>query len=400
MDETADSRFADRWLSLWLAIGLFLAVLPVMSRLTGIPVDAGVVNSDHPAHLGFALKLAGDWRELQPHPLYHLLLLLLSAGNVIAIPGMAAAVLSMTIAVRAYQTHQILTGIDRINLPESQTQFRRDSIVMVLLLALAMPLPNWWKPGIYLGQPSPNVWHNPTTIFCMPIVLALFASAIRSVQTLRLDQAIITGLLFSLCALAKPNFPLAFAPCCGMMLMCQLPIQQGIDWKRWSAVLKCGLAMLGPLVLLMGTQFVLTFGGGHPESSGIEIAPLKVWRQFTPNYFASTILGLAFPLAVAALYPRQCRLNAHLVWSWLTLFVALLQLILLAEKGPRASHGNFVWGLLFATAIVFIYSAQVLINAPQDRRRRVCITLLGLHAASGAWYLWRALEQPTELTTF
>jgi hypothetical protein len=400
MDETTDSQHARRTQNIWIAIGIFLVVLPVMSRLTSIPLDAPVANSDHPAHLGFAVKLAGDWRECLPHPLYHMALVVFSAGNLVAMPGIAATLLSLMIAVRAFQTIQIVMPSNGIVSLQSETRDRRSSLMMLLLLTVAMPLPNWWKPGIYLGQLSPNVWHNPTTIFCMPIVLALFSSAIRSSQSLQIKQATITGLLFALCALAKPNFPLAFAPCCVLMLMRQLPIQQGIDLKRWYQVVSCGIVMLGPLILLMGVQFVLAFGSGKPESSGIEIAPLKVWRLFTPNIVASTILGLAFPLTVAALYPKQCRLNTHLVWSFLTLSVAILQLILLAEKGPRWSHGNFLWGSLFATTLVYIYSAQVLINAPHDRRRFLCTALLSLHAGSGAWYLWQALGQPAELTVF
>lgn len=400
MEETCTDRYRSRLRNTRIALGLFLLFLPGMSRLTGLPLDVVFENSDHPAHVGFAMKLAGDWRECLPHPLYHMTLVVLSAGSPVAIPGIAATVLSLMIAVRGLQTSQILSNPDRESNEESRDQPTWSIVVGTFLLTIAMPLPNWWKQGIYLGQPSPNVWHNPTTIFCMPIVLALFSAAIRATHTLKLSHAGLTGFLFALCALGKPNFPLAFAPCCSLMLFLRLQLHLGIDLKRCVQVLQCGLLMLAPIVLLLGLQFVLTFGSAKPESSGIEIAPFKVWKLFSPNILASTFLGLAFPILIVALYPKQCRQNTSLVWAWLTLAIALLQLVLLSETGPRWAHGNFVWGSLFATTIVFIYSARLVIQAPRDLRRFACTGLLLMHSISGLWYMGRALQDPTGLTNF
>lgn len=404
MEETCIHRDQSRYQSIWAAIGLFLLVLPGMSRLTGIPMDVTVENSDHPAHIGFAKKLAGDWRECLPHPLYHLTLVVFSAGSPVAMPGIAAAVLSLMIAVRGFQTIQILSDHDAGSQRESRDR-RWAPLMWMFLLAIAMPLPNWWKQGIYLGQPSPNVWHNPTTIFCTPIVLSLFSRALRATYTLKQDDAIQTGLLFALCALAKPNFPLAFAPCCAVMLFLRLHRHHGVDhsrfdWPHFFSVTKCGLMMLAPIMILMGIQFVLTFGSAKPESSGIEFAPFKVWKLFSPNIFGSVLLGLAFPIFVLVLYPKHCWQDASVVWAWWTLAIALIQLALLAETGPRWAHGNFLWGSLFATTIVFIYSARVVFQAPRDLRRCACEGILLFHAFSGMWYLFRAFQDPAGLTNF
>ena len=405
MEELCTHRDHARIRNTWAAIGLFLLVLPGMSRLTGVPLDSAIENSDHPAHIGFAIKLAGDWHECLPHPLYHITLVVLSAGSSLVMPGIAATVLSLMIAVRGYQTIQVLTDHDVGSTEVAWDRRWWSPIMGMLLLAIAMPLPNWWKQGIYLGQPSPNVWHNPTTIFCMPIVLTLFSNAIRATETLKLSHAMQTGFLFVLCALAKPNFPLAFAPCCAVMLFVRLLCHddinhRGFDLKQALSVMQSGAMMLSPLILLMGIQFVLTFGSSKPESSGIELAPFKIWKQFSPNILASLFLGLAFPFLVLVLYTKRCWQNGSIVWAWLTFAIALVQLVLLAETGPRGSHGNFVWGSLFATSILFIYSAQVVFQSPRDLRRRACEGILVVHALSGLWYLGKAFQDPTGLTNF
>lgn len=394
MNDPARSRC--EWVTRIFSLVVFLCALPIMSRLTGLPLDAAIWNSDHPAHLNMAAALADDWRNCLPHPLYHVTLVALSAGNKIALPGIAATVLSMMIALKANLIVRILcTTRGEVAADSTADQRMWPALVLASLLIMAMPLPNWWKSGVLLGQPSPNVWHNPTTIFCMPIALVLFSSAVRSINSLSVSGCMLTGALFVVCTLAKPNFPLAFAPCCALML-----ILRGIHLKQWARVMGCGIAVIVPFLLLIGCQFMLAFGSASPDAAGIEIAPLKVWSLFTPNITASTILGLGFPLSVALAYPRRMYDDSHLNWAWLTLAIALLQMILFAETGSRWMHGNFAWGMLFATAIVYAYSARVLVAAPRDARRIWCTAILILHAVSGIVTLVRAPIDPGNVTLF
>lgn len=417
------------------ALVVFLVALPVMSRLTGLPIDQGIIFSDHPAHLDFAVRLAGNWRECLPHPLYHVALLLLSSGNTKALPGIAATLLSLAVACKFYLSIRIMAPIgdstpkrslpagrvDNVNQDEegnqpaivvtqscpapevemdSQSKRRWLAVGMGVLLMLAMPLPNWWKSGVMLGQPSPNVWHNPTAIFCMPIVLMLFAVAVRSTNSLRRTDNAITGAIFLLCTLAKPNYPLAFAPCCAVMLARQLQIHKGFNPKHWREVLEGGFVMFAPLILMLSIQFSMTFGGDGSDSAGLEIAPFKVWSLYTPNITVSIILGLAFPLLVAGLYPRTLRLDAYLGWAWLTLAFAMVQMITFAESGPRWTYGNFFWGTHFSSAIVFLFSARVLLDAPRDLRRTSCEVVLTMHACSGLRCLVRAALDPIHASSF
>lgn len=373
-------------------LGVFVVFLPLFSRLTGLPDDPRIMYTDYLAHLRFAEKLAGDWRECLPHPLFHIAVVILSAGNSIAMPGITACLLSGMIALRTFQTARILTT-DEESSSGVGARLWLPAVLLAMLLMLAMPLPNWWKSGVYLGQPTPNVWHNPTTIFCMPLVLMLFPIGVRSTESLRLGDSLLTGVLFVICALAKPNFPLAFAPACGLMLALRL-------WQKESVrrVLMCGVAMLLPLVLLMGAQFLLTFGS--ESKAGIAIAPFKIWREYSPNFPASTVLGLAFPLAVVCLFPRSVVSDRFLCWAWVTQVLAGLQFILLTETGDRWSHANFAWGTIFAAAITFIYSARVLLMAQDLTRRRICVVILSLQAASGLWVLIRAFQDPEHVTSF
>jgi hypothetical protein len=367
-----------------------------MSRLIGLPLDAVIWNSDHPAHVNMAASLADDWRNCLPHPLYHITLVTLSAGNKITMPGIAATVLAMMIAMKAYWILRILyPGFGEVAADSGESRSRWHALALASLLIVAMPLPNWWKAGVLLGQPSPNVWHNPTTIFCMPIAMALFSTAIRSINSLSLSGCMLTGGLFVVCTLAKPNFPLAFVPCCALMV-----ILRGIQYGQLCRMLACGTALALPFVFLIACQFMLAFGSTRPEAAGIEMAPLKVWSLFTPNIAASTVLGLGFPLSVAIAYPRRLYNDPCLIWAWLTLAIAMLQMILFAETGYRWMHGNFIWGMLFATAIVYTYSARLLLTAPSDTRQLLCTLLLLFHSISGIVILVRALLDPGEVTLF
>ena len=50
-------------------------------------------------------------------------------------------------------------------------------------------------PRIYLGQISPNVWHNPTIIFSMPFNILLFYFSIKSLTSFKQKDFIFVSLL-------------------------------------------------------------------------------------------------------------------------------------------------------------------------------------------------------------
>jgi hypothetical protein len=262
------------------------------------------------------------------------------------------------------------------------------AFLAALALLFAMPLFNWWKfPQVYLGQVSPNVWHNPTAIAVLPLAMLLFSAASKTTITDRPRRLAGAGALALLNGLVKPNYLLALLPCWLALLVeraARSPRPCHIGWRRPAIFVA---AVLAPVAGLFAWQAWRLAGTG----GGVEIAPLAVWRLYSPNIPASILLSLAFPLGVLFLHWNSARRQAPLVLAWSVLLVAVLQMALLAERGPRWTHANFFWGAYAANYLLFVESAVLLAGAPRSWRTTVAWVLLAAHAGAGLVYAWIAV---------
>jgi hypothetical protein len=373
------------------ALVVFLLALPVFARLCA--ADPNSLLTDHPFHTRIALELAAGG-EIPPNPLYHFCLFFLSFGNnPAAATGVAAALLALALAARAYLSAVLFTS--RADLPLGLL------VTACLALAVAMPLPNWWDfPTVGRGQVSPNVWHNPTAIFAMPFALLLFLLALRMLDDPRLPAAAAAGGATVLSVLAKPNYVLAFAPC--LVVAALVALARAVRNGRLSvfgAAVRL-LAAFGPALAVLGYQFQSTFGRGGSGAAGVIFDPLAVWRMTSPNVPASVLLGVVFPLVVTAFYPRQAVRDPGVVLGWATLAVAVAQFALLFETGSRAFHGNFGWGVVLADQVLFVACGGLLLRQPVGVFRDLAFLVLGLHVASGGLCLVRCLISPDRAGTF
>jgi hypothetical protein len=354
------------------------------------------------------------------YPLYHktvALALELSAEG--GWPGArqgAAIVLALAIAVRGWLSYRELRGAFS---PSS-------AAAACLLLTMAMALPNWWRtpadfpeqvtadgwwmhlPSIFRGIVNPNVWHNPTTIFAAPFALLVFHQAFLYRQMPNFQMAFSVGVTTSLCALAKPNYLLAFLPAFGLVWLADMnrSVQQG-QVSLGRAVIYFLAAFGLPVGTLVG-QFIYTYS----RDTRVLFAPFAVWSVFADpppadvlyhirpavllvRIPASILLGIAFPCAVALCFPRQVRGDWRTLFAWLVLGVAVVQYAALAEMPiERFLSGNFFWAIVPACFILFLESCRLLGEQAMGFRRIFCFLLLLLHAASGVLCLARALMDP------
>lgn len=126
------------------------------------------------------------------------------------------------------------------------------------------------------------------------------------------------------------------------------------------------------------------------EGGGILVAPFAVWSLYSPHIALSLLLSLLFPLGVVVLAWPAVRRAPVLAFAWSVLGVAVAQMALLGEQGPRFPHGNFFWGAYAASFVVFLESAIVLAHEPDSWRTKLAWGLLAAHASSGVLYLvWR-----------
>ncbi len=358
---------------------------PVFLRLSTLR------SSDHGPHLDVTQRLVTQGRFL-PYFGFHLgtALAALWSANPATLAIAAALVLTAALAARTALTQTIID-------PTSQKPRRAAAITLALLFV--MPLWNWWKfPAIYLGQPTPNVWFNPTLIFAMPFALGLFALASRSLRDLAPASLAGTGALMVLSLIAKPNFVIALAPCYGVALAARL-LPTALDGFRGTlkALGKLALACGPPLAALIA-QYILTFTrastfGPAYQDARVIFAPLAVWSLYSPNIPVSILLGTAFPVVSAACFPRQVWSDPRLRLAWATMAIALLQFALLGEQNHLGA-ANFAWGCYLTDYILFTLSAGVLLRQPQGLRTTLCWAILLLHTIAGLTHLGRYLNNP------
>lgn len=363
------------------AVALAIAI-PVFLRLS----DPVHVISDIPLHARLAPRMVaqGGWIS---YSLWYPLLFVAAGGSSNPFALQAAAVVFLTLAT-------VARTVVAYVIAARATGRRWVGIAGALVVLLAMPLINPLNPtDIYLGQISPNVWHNSTNILVAPFALAAFAAAVSLLRSPTVRTASVFGVLGLLVVLMKPNYMLALLPMLGVMLLWSLHVGR-IAWPR-----RVGLIALSflPATLMLVVQYGLVFRASVRDTS-MTIAPLAVWKQFSDNIPLSILLSVAGPLVALLVLPRIARKSHDLVLAWGALAIAVLQMSVLAEAAPGGAidlDGNFFWGSYTAMLVVFLVSVIALARAfpawPSGAGRRVAVVvavvLIGLHVASGLVYV-------------
>lgn len=172
-----------------------------------------VQGSDYRSHMIIADKIqlgsiVDYFLNENPYFMWHILIKLVS--KILYIPmEYAVAIVSALINVLIYC---FINKIMKIYYVE-----KSELISFILLLVGPLYIP-WYNEKIYLGQGTPNIWHNPTSlvvkpfaICCFFMVLKLLASIQQKIEIKR-KQYITLSILIFLSVLAKPSFIQGFIP--------------------------------------------------------------------------------------------------------------------------------------------------------------------------------------------
>lgn len=286
---------------------------------------------------------------------------------------------------------------------------------LILSLSGAIFLP-FFNEKPYLGQGSPNPWHNPTTIMVRPIALLIFVlvmgeclrvqrGGFRKGQGLRIWKGILIAVLLLLSNLSKPSFVQIFYPAIFLLMFLWLFVYRFRNFPLGMQLLVCCLPSVG----LMGMQFLSAFyGTTNSDSAGVIIAPFKVAGLYTPNIAVSTLLVLAFPLLVALCSIARRTFDWTDAFAWMMLLAGMGEKFLLAEGGDRLYHGNFSWGYIIGLYLLWFISIRdyagwycVIRDGDTSAHRTsaagrifsffifaVCGVVLLLHLFSGIYYLY------------
>ena len=271
-------------------------------------------------------------------------------------------------------------------------------LVLHLVGAAYVPL---YNKEPYLGQGSPNIWHNPTTIVVRPIALLIFLLVVSIViqakkedfeNNIPAGRAVLTAILLVLSCLAKPSFVQVFYPAIFTLMVIWLIMYKGKNLKTALQLLLVCLPSLAVMIL----QFVIAFYGGNKNSGGITIAPFAVAGARTRSIPISMLLVLAFPLMMLLLSAIRKSFSWGDAFAWLLLLWGLVWRLLLAEKGERTWHGNFSWGYMLAVYIVWymavrnylkFYFSEQMTGNKRGVGFVLATILLAAHLVSGIYYL-------------
>ena len=271
---------------------------------------------------------------------------------------------------------------------------------LVLHLVAAIYVPMFNKEP-YLGQGSPNIWHNPTTIAVRPIALLVFVLTASIViqakkeefeNSIPAGRAVLTSILLILSCLAKPSFVQVYYPAIFTLMIIWLIMYKGKNLRTAIQLMLMCLPSLAVMIL----QFVIAFYGGNSKSGGITIAPFVVAGARTPSIAISMLLLLAFPLLMLILSAIRKSVSWGDIFAWLMLLWGLVWRLFLAEKGERTYHGNFSWGYMLAVYLVWytavrsylkLYFSEQMTGNKRGAGFVLATIVLALHLVSGIYYL-------------
>ena len=272
----------------------------------------------------------------------------------------------------------------------------------LLMLIGPIYLP-FFNTSIYLGQGTPNIWHSPTMIMIRAIAFPTYCLLTKIIksnsegETISHIEYILLGILLLFCNLAKPSFAQVIIP--GISLYCLYLLVKSRG-RELLFCIKLVVAFIPCVILTMFQYFSAFYNNNFSASQGTEIACFDVIGHYTPNIFISMILLYAFPIYVILLSIRKKmpEENKLMVYTWISSYI---EAAILAEKGDRRYHANFLWGYLLMTYFVYVYCMKAFIlEVKQSKqlwksRKAVCgFVLLSAHLFAGVYYLYLLFTVP------
>lgn len=325
---------------------LFLCFyLPVYYNVILLMDD--VITTDHQFHIQKGLQLFSDNAE-GVYPLYHILIhffaVILGFSSTWSAIIMECVFALMTAGFYFYYLRHKLLGY-------SLKLHHYFTAVFFLVVAFAMWLPQF--NHVYLGQGSPNVWHNPTLNIMKPFALLglFFALDIFSAKPNRW-YLFLGFVCCGLSVLAKPSFIIAFLPAIWIVAFIKWYLHQfSADFFKQCFFYLLFLSLVSVFLLLY--QYIFYFGTVSVGTQ-IGIDYLLVWSKYSPNVFISICLGLGFPLYIIVMRFKQFTSDAFAQMALLVTLFSLLSFMFLYEQDGRTYDANFSWSYVFSQALIFL----------------------------------------------
>ncbi len=272
------------------------------------------------------------------------------------------------------------------------------SVISVIVTCVCVP---WYNSTVYMGVGSPNLWHSPTQmiaivwmLLCVSYVAQCYDKFERLLPSsgkecvLPWKQTALMGAMLFMSLFAKPTFMQVFLPAACLYF--------GVMWLRHPQNSRFFLRIIVsilPAVALMIVQYLYYFGIIVP-SQGSMI--LELTSDKVLNVLVGGLLIRVFPI-YALISCRKRREKDTLYWLTIVFdAVGFVEYLILGESGRRAADGNFGWGMMGASLMLWFvamirYARCVSDDLHERNRPRpqhfVGAALLLWHLGSGIYYI-------------
>lgn len=379
-----------------------IAILVLIIPLIFAPMILHMIaqrGADYQPHIAFALEMSDGTREILPHPLFHIgviLTQLVMPGTGFTQAGfLFAIILYIFIAVIIFSAYIRPALGGRLNW---KTLGISTFVTLSLMTLSAMTLFTWGDHNLYWGYILPNMYHSPTLTTMRPFTLLLFlfvAGVFSPKSFFATPIALVSAAVLTiLTTLSKPNYTIAILPAIGLVVLYRLYRRQHLHWR----LLILGIGIPAGFVIAIQMLMLRTSSVGGGSIAIAPFALLNIWN--THDLALKFVMSILFPLIVYILYFRKARYDLEFNLAWLVFIFGAFYAYFFVES-DRVAEGNFIWSGQITLFVLFVVSAAFFLRQIYEpgkgftfsRAAVICIVIWMLHVASGI--LWYA----TEITT-
>lgn len=336
--------------------------------------------SDTPGHLSFLQKMLYSDFSI-PHPFWHQGVRVISNIFHIGVEDAAVIFSSLVVMVWFFMVYWLVENA----IGNQKTTIKYELIKIILTFSVVTVGPlciPWYNKLIFLGQGSPNIWHNVTLWTIKPLALLSMFLTLEAIKKDSTKLGIYTVIVTFISIFAKPSYVMVFLPALLLLIIYRR------YYTKKTLSLYLTLALTSCMVLFY--QYLKIF---NPDAR-IIVDFFGVWSLWSDNIPISILLALAFPIVFLIITSRQ-KMNDYLLLSWYQAGFGIMLFAVFAESGERYAHGNFGWSYMLALSFVYLFTILEFIKvfrALSTFRRTVLIALLIIQCAIGIYYLVSILK--------
>lgn len=291
---------------------------------------------------------------------------------------------------------------------------KRRKLIYAIIITFVGPLfVKAINPMYYLGQITPNPWHNSTTFVVRPVGVLCMVFLFKIIMSKGIcthKYYILFAVSLAVSNFCKPSFAQSFIP--ALIVFCVILLFSKKTNFKFLQCIYLGLACV-PCVLVMLFQYLIlnssyqlmrgaivigrvasiSYGNistiiDKPIGGAIGISPFKVWSMYSDHIVGSIIISYAFIIVVCFFTYKLENLRVFIYFIISSCIGGIFPVALLyMQSGTR--NFDFMWGAHLMIGLGYIAACALLMNSASHMKRYqyiICNLFLGLHFVYGLCY--------------